>query len=284
MMVAALRREAATRRSRISPSDQRRPVPARLGATSPWKRCSGNGPEWQRMQVLVRSTTSARPRVASAGAPVSDAGIASPTMAYGRSACALTLLLSATRTVITTASGLAKGVPRDRLEPAQGALRFLRPDFARCLDRARLDLDLGELVAFGLINAGQRERVSGRNRVVAGAGQPWRLRRFSREQVHDGGRAGLALRRGSAGGFWDAAGNAGVTNDVNIGHELGRKVDRIDRAPAGVVGGTRDPGDTAGLLRRNDVGDIGGVIAELGDDSVGRWIDRGDPAALRQRD
>src|SRR5262249_24145539 len=117
--------------------------------------------------VLVRSTSSARPRVASPGAPVSDAEIASPTAAYGGSACARAVLPSATRTVITTAIGLTKCVPRDRLEPAQGALRLLRPDFARCFDRARLDLDLGELVAFGLINAGQRERVSGRNRIVA---------------------------------------------------------------------------------------------------------------------
>src|SRR5690242_11163921 len=180
MMVAALRREASTRRSRISPSDQRRPVPARLGATSPWKRCSGNGPLWQRMQVLVRSTTSARPRVASPGAPVSDAGIASPTMVYGRSACALTVLPSARRAGITTAVGLTKRVSGDRLEPAQGALGFLRPHLARRFDRAGLDLHLGELVALRLVDAGQREGVSGGNRIVTGAGQPRRLRRFSR--------------------------------------------------------------------------------------------------------
>src|SRR5262245_19545004 len=183
MMVAALRREAATRRSRISPSDQRRPVPARLGATSPWKRCSGNGPEWQRMQVLVRSTTSARPRVASPGAPVSDAGMASPATAYGRSACAPAVLPSARRAGITYAIGLTKGVPCDCLEPAQRALRFLRPYLAGRFDWACLDLDLGELVALGLIDAGQREGVSGGNRIVAGAGQPRRLRGFACKQT-----------------------------------------------------------------------------------------------------
>src|SRR5215475_9870665 len=145
MMVVALRREASTRRSRISPSLQRAPVPARLGATSPWNLCSGNGPLWQRMQVLVRSTTSARPRVASPGAPVSEAGMASPTTAYGRNPCAFAVLPSVTRTGIIVAASLTKRLSRESLEPAQRAFRFLRPYLARRLDRTRLHLDLGEL-------------------------------------------------------------------------------------------------------------------------------------------
>src|SRR5262245_23556499 len=152
------------------------------------------------MQVLDRSTTSARPRAASPGAPVSDAGMASPTTAYGRSPCAPAVLPSATRTGITIAIGLTKRVPCDRLEPAQGAFRFLRPYLARRLDRAGLDLDLGELIASGLIDAGQRERIGGGDRVVAGAGQPRRLRWLSRKQACDGRRASLALRRRGAGG------------------------------------------------------------------------------------
>ena len=51
-MVAGLRRAASTIRSRSSPSDQRAPVPFRLGARLPWKRCSGNGPEWHSRQAI----------------------------------------------------------------------------------------------------------------------------------------------------------------------------------------------------------------------------------------
>ena len=73
--------------------------------------------------------------------------MASPTMAYGRNACASAAPTYATRTAITYAIGLTKCVPRDRLEPAHGALGFLRPYLAGRLDRACLDLDFGELVA-----------------------------------------------------------------------------------------------------------------------------------------
>jgi len=38
--------------------------------------------------------------------------------------------------------------------------------------------------------------------------------------------------------------------------------------------------DAAGLLRRDDVGDLGVVIAEIGDQRVGRGLDRNNPAAL----
>src|SRR5436190_13911616 len=184
MIVAALRLEPSTSRSRSCPSDQRLPAPARLGATSPRNLCSGNGPLWQRMQVLVRSTTSARPRAASPAAPVSEAGMASPTTAYGRNACAPAVLPSATRTGIAYAIDLAKGLSRDRPEPVQRALRFLRPHLPRRLDRACLDLDLGELVALGLIYAGQREGVSRSHGVVAGARQPRRLGRLACQQAH----------------------------------------------------------------------------------------------------
>ena len=71
---------------------------------------------------------------------------------------------------------------------------------------------------------------------------------------------------------------------MNVGHQFRGKADGIDRAPAGVVGGTGDVGDAAGLLRRDDAGDIGGVVAEIGDDGVGRGLDRRHPATLRQCD
>ena len=73
MIVSALKREASTSRSRNWLADHRVPLPVRSGARSPWNLVSGNGPEWQRMQVVARDPrTSARPRAASPGAPVSE--------------------------------------------------------------------------------------------------------------------------------------------------------------------------------------------------------------------
>ena len=70
---------------------------------------------------------------------------------------------------------------------------------------------------------------------------------------------------------------------MNIGHEFRGKCDRVDRAPAGMVDRARDGRDAAGLLRRDDVCDLRIVVAEIGDERVGRGLDRDDPAALRQR-
>src|ERR1700750_193520 len=133
MMVAGLRREASTILSRSWLTLQRLPLPERFGARSPWNLVSGNGPEWQRMQVVLRSSTSARPRAASPGDPVSDSGMPSPTIVYGVGACAAAptggARLAANSAAICGID-LAKAVRRDGLKPALGALRFAGADLA----------------------------------------------------------------------------------------------------------------------------------------------------------
>src|SRR6266404_6686608 len=197
MIVAALRRLLSTNRSRSCPSDQRLPAPARFGARSPWNFCSGNGPLWQRMQVLVRSTTSARPRVASPRA-VSGSGMASPTIAYGRKACAPAgqgaSIAAVNHIAAIWITDLAKRIHRYRLEPVCCALGLALANLARRIDRARRVLDLGEQPVLGLIDAGLRERMARCDRIVAGPGQPRRIGRFARQHVHNPSRAGLALR------------------------------------------------------------------------------------------
>src|SRR5258707_9824933 len=174
MIVAGLRPEASTSRSRSWPSDQRLPAPARLGARSPWNFCSGNGPLWQRMQVLVRSTTSARPRVASPGVPVSDCGMESPPTTNASNPCS-----SATQGRATAAAShapaiwttnLAKSFHRDGLVPGLRAFGFAHADLARCINGAcTTAFDLGEHAVLRLIDARQRERVAGCDRIVASA-------------------------------------------------------------------------------------------------------------------
>src|SRR5258708_5432905 len=161
MIVAGLRRDASTSRSRSWPSDQRLPAPASPGARSPWNVASGNGPLWQRMQVLVRSTTSARPRTASPAMPVNDWGIASSTTAYARKPCALAAADSARAAAASHApamgsADLAKSFRRDRLVPGLRLFRFAVAKFARRIDRAGgAAFDLGEHTVPGLIDAGE---------------------------------------------------------------------------------------------------------------------------------
>ena len=66
-------------------------------------------------------------------------------------------------------------------------------------------------------------------------------------------------------------------------HRFELERDRIDRTPAGVVGRACDGGDAAGALRWNDIGHLGGVVAEIRDQRVGRGVDGVHLAALRQR-
>src|SRR5436305_6070943 len=135
------------------------------------------------MQVLVRSSTSARPRAASPGMPVSDCGIASPTTTYGRNPCS-SAVDGRTSTDITSMAAainiadLAKGIHRDALVPGLRADRFSRTYFARGLEGACGDsLAFGEHAIAGLIDARLREGVIGRDHAVTGADQsrcrPW---------------------------------------------------------------------------------------------------------------
>src|SRR3984893_15520946 len=93
------------------------------------------------MQVLLRSTTSARPRAASPGSPVSDWGIASPTIAYVRNAASLAAQGRAAATAARHApsiwmAGLANCLPRDRLEPGMCIVSVAHAHLARRIDRA----------------------------------------------------------------------------------------------------------------------------------------------------
>src|ERR1700676_4442288 len=122
------------------------------------------------MQVLARSTTSARPRVISPGSPVSDWGIASPTIAYVRNAAALAAQGRVAATAARHApriwmAGLAKGIHRDRLEPGLRIVGGTRAHLARRIDRAgTAGFDLGEYAVPGLVGAGLREGVAGSDR------------------------------------------------------------------------------------------------------------------------
>src|SRR5260370_16187096 len=240
------------------------------------------------MQVLERSTTSARPRVASPGMPVSDSGMASPTTTYARNPCPPAAqgranAAAASHAPATWTTNLAKSFHRDGLVPGLRAFRFTHANLARCIDGAcAAAFDLGEHAVLRLIDARQRERIAGRDRIVAGAHQPRCCRGYARDQAPHRSGACLSLRIRSGCGFGDAATNAGVADDVDVRHELRRKRNRIDRAPAGIVSRARDVSDAAGLLRWNDVCDLCSVVAEIGDDRVGRGIDRYDAATLRQ--
>src|ERR1700675_4825729 len=93
------------------------------------------------MQVLLRSTTSARPRVTSPVGPVSDSGMASPTTTYVRNAAALAAQGRAAATAARHApriwmAGLAKGIHRDRLVPGLRVIGFLRANLARRIEGA----------------------------------------------------------------------------------------------------------------------------------------------------
>src|SRR4029079_3116597 len=225
----------------------------------------GNGPLWQRMQVLDRSTTSARPRAASPRAGVSGSGMAAPATVYGRRLWAPAGQGSASNTAASHIPAiwfvdLTKNIHRDLLEPVFRSFRLARPHVARRIDGAGRPLDFGELPVPGLIDARQRERIARCARIVAGAGQPWRLRRFARQHIHDRGGARLALRMRSRCRFRNAAGERGITDDMNIGHELRGKARRIDRTPAGIVGGGGDLCTAARPLPRADASDTHGVI------------------------
>src|ERR1700730_5306677 len=166
------------------------------------------------MQVLLRSTTSARPRAASPGSPVSDWGIASPTIAYVRNAAAL----AAQGRVATAArhapriwmAGLAKGIHRDRLEPGLRIVGVTRAHLARRIDRAgAAGFDLGECAVPGLVGAGLREGVAGCDRTVAGAEQLWRRRGRACDQARHRGGACLGFGIRSRWRFRDDATRAG---------------------------------------------------------------------------
>src|SRR5215218_3490169 len=137
------------------------------------------------MQVLARSSTSARPRAASPGIPVSDVATPSPSMTYVRSACSSALegsvnpVASMDATPINIAD-LTKGIGRHVLEPGLRTGSFAAAHFAGTIQRTRGDrLDFGEHSIACLINARLRDGVAGGDRVVASPDQGLHLGRFA---------------------------------------------------------------------------------------------------------
>src|SRR3954447_3729246 len=177
------------------------------------------------MQVLVRSSTSARPRAASPGMPVSDCGIASPATTYARNpSSAVDGRTSSDITSMAAAiniTDLAKGIHRDALVPGLRADRFSRAYFARRLERACGDaLALGEHAIAGLIDARLREGVTRRDHAITGADQLRCSVWFARDQARDCVGACLCLRARRRCGFRDHPPKAGVADHVDRGQEF----------------------------------------------------------------
>src|SRR5581483_1770005 len=157
MIVSGLKCDASTSRSRNWLADHRFPAPASDGARSPWNWVP-NGPEWQRMHVVLRSSINARPCVASPAAPVSGCGMPSPTILYGASVCASAAQSRRAAASAQTIwrSALAKIIRRDVLEPIYRFLRFSRPHLVRRVDcTGNAALDLGEDAVLRHVDAGQ---------------------------------------------------------------------------------------------------------------------------------
>src|ERR1700755_470471 len=120
------------------------------------------------MQVVLRSSTSARPRVASPGALVSDSAMPSPTILVGASVSAFAAQgkASAANKQAIWQSALAKIIRRDFLEPSHRFVRLALTHLARRVDRAGgAAFDFGEDRVLWHIDAGKRKGISRGNRV-----------------------------------------------------------------------------------------------------------------------
>src|SRR6266851_3341429 len=202
MIVFGLTRLASTMRSRSCPADRRDPTPARFGASVPCSLSWGNGPEWHnRQSPTCRLPTIARPRAGSPSVPVSDAGIASPTTAYGTSPASAapgrppplvsSNMANPARAALPDHS--AKRFRGDRPEPAIRDARLRRPKRCRRVERAHTPgtRDLDELAVRRLIYPGDRDAVIRRHQAVAGIDQLRHGGRAAGEQGRHGGRANL---------------------------------------------------------------------------------------------
>src|SRR5262249_4532123 len=291
MIVSALRRLASTIRSRNWPSDQRAPVPLRSGASVPWNFSSGKGPLWQRRQrPTCRLTTMLRPRSTSPFAPVSDWGRASPTTAYGRS-CASVRASSAKLAIAAASAAAQTSAPQrsaedfigDRLEPVIRESGFERARGARRVQRADAGraLDLLDLTVRRPVDADNRDAVIGRYQTVTGVDEFGLAGAAAGKQLCHRGCAnlGLGIRRERR--LRHGARDRSVADDVDVRLQLGFEGGRVDRTPTGAGGGPRHLGDACRLLRRNDIGDIGLVPAEIGDERHCSDVDRGDLTAAR---
>src|SRR5262249_55998231 len=88
---------------------------------------------------------------------------------------------------------------------------------------------------------------------------------------------------GEKGGGGGGGGGGGRGGGGRGGRGLRPEGPGRGRAPPAGVGDARHFGDAAGLLRRNDVGDLRLMAAEVGDERACRRIHRGDGAPFGQR-
>ena len=290
-MVAALRREASTSRSRSWPSDQRLPVPARFGARSPWNFCSGKWPavaEDASAGALDDQRAAAR-RVARRARQRFRNGIADDRIALA-SACAPAAQGRASTDAASTArrydiADLAKGVHRDRLEPGFRALRLARADLARRIDRAgrrprprRTGRPSADRCPTARTHSRARRCCSRRRSASASpaacprAGSRSRRRRPCLARCAADADFGMPPPKQASPMTWILGTSFEAKVTGSIGHQP-----VLSAAPA--ISAMR-PAFCGGMT----LATCGGVVAEIGDDGVGRGIDRGDPAALRQRD
>src|SRR5258708_35039676 len=111
------------------------------------------------MQVFWRLMTIARPRCGSPGAPVSDAGMESPSTTVLRNSCPPARPGNARRaTVNIRCTDLTKDFIGDRIEPGFRIARLARAEFARRIHGAgsARAFDVGKQAVLRPVTAGDR--------------------------------------------------------------------------------------------------------------------------------
>ena len=120
--------------------------------------------------------------------------------------------------------------------------------------------------SFAAIKAGDRNAIVRRHQAVASVDQPWLIRLFAGQEFDYRGSAHFRLRVRGERRFWHRAGYGGVANHVDIG------LQSCDSKVSGLIG--HQPvllamparlGNSASLLRRNDIDDVTFVAFEIRD-------------------
>src|SRR5580658_8127741 len=246
MMVCGLNLPASTMRNRNCPSLHRAPAPARSGAMVPWNLSCGNGPECHsRHSPVLWSATIARPRAASPWLPVSDAGMASPTILY----CTRSAFAGTAKMASAAKAALAENLGRRGAEPGIGILGVLGAQRGRRIKRAGVDrvVDFGVLAVHRVEFAGDRNGVAGRDDAVAIARHWGCLRRGAGEEAYDRGGAEPAFDQAGERRLRHGAGEGRVADDVDVLLFQRFERHRIDRAPAGAVDDAGQACDLAGF-------------------------------------
>ena len=277
MIVSGLRRAASTRRSRSWPSDQRAPAPARLGARLPWKRSSGIGPLWQsRQSPTVRLATIGASTRGIARLAGQRLGHRIRTIAQG--ALLRREAIDGQQDSAMASARLIRSLRGDRAEPAWPRPRALLHAQGASASSGLVPPRARARRAAGPSRGDRRsaidEAVVRRRQAVAGVD-----RAAARSGARPASRATIAAAQtlpcaaAGEGGLGHGAHHAGIAQHVDAG--LQRRFERRPARPGtSRCGRRRRPlGDGRGLLRRDDVGDGGLVLLEVGHDGDA-WRDR----------